>query len=45
MLIGLRKLNVDRSQKTYLTKILDKLDSNIGIVKMHKKDLYYGYNQ
>ena len=45
MLIGLRMLNVDRSQKAYLTIILDALDSNIEIVKMHKKDLYYGYNQ
>ena len=45
MFIDLRKLNVDRSQKAYLTKILDALDSNIEIVKMHKKDLYYGYNQ
>ena len=45
MLIDLRKLNVDRSQKAYLTKILDKLDPNIGIVKMHKNNLYYGYNQ
>ena len=37
--------NVDRSQMAYLTKIIDALDSNIEIVKMHKKDLYYGYNQ
>lgn len=36
-------VNVDRTKKSYLEKIIKALDSDIEIVKMHKDNLDYGY--